>query len=329
MEFNLDNLVNAINSEVNATNNKANGNSNNGNNNNNGYPTVYPYVDGHYKVKLFYNPKGGTIQRKISRHDTGETSKVPCLQASYTEDCPVCAAIKEAETLKGKECGAFKKYGYKTRGIAYAKLLEAPTKIMNEERGIRPGSMVILMYPKTVYDELNKLFADNAKQLENIVNTNNCYTINIERSTQGGGYPTYRASIPLDGMSSVFETEKEYRDTQESLPNILDAVVPEYPTSEIRDKAKGLADTIKAEYLNSNIVADPNNEPVVTAPKIESKPSAEDVLSAVLDEEDIPFEIADIAGTNKSVPDCFGKYCNETKCMACLSEMDCRNKSNL
>jgi len=320
MEFDLTNLVNSINEEVNAVAK----NSNNSNSANSGYPTVYPYVDGQYKFKIFFNPKAGAVQRKITRHDTGEMGKVPCL-AAFGETCPVCSAINEAETLKGDGCGALRKYGYKTRGIAFAKLIEAPKKILNEERGITEGAVVLLMYPKTVYDELNKLFADNASQLANIVNNNNCYTISLERATQGGGFPAYRASIPLNGMSPAFDSQEDYDTVLEGLPDIRECVVPSYPNDEVRQSAKTLADTVRAEYINSNVVVNPNADvktataqPTVEETKVKA---VEQALNNII-EEDIPFDTSD-----NSRPECFGKYCNETKCMACLSEMDCRKNS--
>jgi len=300
------------------------------------YKFLYPFTDGKIMLRILYNPKAGVPQRRISRHDTGEKTKVPCL-STYGMDCPVCKAIKDVESEKGSECGAFKKYGYKIRGICYAYVEEidsAYNKGKSDEEIIKKGDTILFMYPKTVFEAISKIIRDAGARAKSILADNEGIPLVIERETKGNGFPSYTVSLYPFGLTKVFnegsdaESQAKFDAHLEELPNLNDQFVPIPTTSdpksdaiaEIIKSAKALANTIVSEYSNSAI--NPNQ--------------------VVNDEEyDLPFYTADDAITSspktESAPvqnasggieiDCFGNYKDDQKCRLCTQEYDCMKKS--
>lgn len=310
--------------------------------NDNPYKLLYPFEEGRYVVRIFYNPKGKTVQKKILRHATNDNKvKVPCLSV-YGEECPVCSAVKEAEEIVGKDVGVFRKYGYSTRGICYAQLIEAPEKVI-ADGNVKPGDIILFMYPKTVFAEINNILIESGEQLEDVISKNNGYTI-IVKTIKKGTKKEYSTQLSV-AKATVCESDEAFENLLNELPNITEQFVPEYPNDEIRQSAKALADTIRAEYLNTSVV-DPNSPPKPVVNEVKSKNS----LDIIVEDDELPFVVDEpiehiITNANDEViatetiaptpnvnadgsPDCFGCYKNgERKCMLCIKEIDCMKAS--
>lgn len=239
-----------------------------GNNEGSRYPLVYPAQNGKLVVKLLFNIKSGTVQRKLVRHN-GEKEKIPCLQQMYGVECPVCASINQVEQTMGKEMGAWRKYGYKARGICYAQIIDHEATYFNGENDPKKGDVVLLMYPVSVYDDINRIILDAGEHLEELVAQNEGLPIVINRSLKGNGIPEYSTSVYpygkkksfedsseiVDGKAVVKTGEQRFEELLNEIPNLGEAMgVPQYQEDSTIEKANALGETIIQEYMGSKIV---------------------------------------------------------------------------
>lgn len=241
---------------------------NQGNSEGNKYPLVYPAQNGKLVVKLLYNVKSGTVQRKIVRHN-GEKEKIPCLQQMYGVECPICVSINQVEQTLGKEMGAWRKYGYKARGICYAQIMDHEATYFNGEGDPQKGDIVLLMYPVSVYDEINRIIIDSGEHLEQLVAQNEGLPIVINRSLKGNGIPEYSTSVypygkmksfgdsteVIDGKTVIKTGDQKFEEVLNEIPNLNEAMgIPQYQDDTTIEKANALGETITQEYMGSKIV---------------------------------------------------------------------------
>lgn len=307
---------------------------------NNGPKILYPFHDGDLKLRILFNPKSNTVQRRIVRHNAGK-GKVPCLQV-YGEECPVCKAISDVENCVGKECGVFNKYGYQTRGICYAQVVDAPAEYLKGDGAISIGEIVLFMYPKSLYTLFNEIMLKYTNVLDDIIAKNRSNPFVISRKTKKGGFPEY--TVILEPFASnAFEDKVEdgkvvatgdeiYEEALNNLPNLLESIVPRYPDENTRTSTKTLAETIVEEYMNSNVVNPHDDEQKNTQDTTESSVSKSP--SSIADSVPTPAASssspeAPSASDDPNNPDCLGKYeAGNRKCMLCIKEVDCMQMSN-
>jgi hypothetical protein len=282
------------------------------------YPVVYTGENGKLTVRILYNVKAGLVQRKVIRHESSSKSKVPCLQV-YGEDCLVCKKISEVEQIKGRECGAFRKYGYKVRGICYAKIVDHEATYFRDNNSPKKGDIILLMYPKTVYDDINKIIVDSGEHLSKIIVANEGIPVVIERTQKGKEFPSYKAYVYPYGAVKAFESDSEgtgdqkFEDMLNDIPDISESLMPKYPSEDVRTTNKALAETIHQEYMNGSVI-NPNDS------------DKDDNTSS----SDIKEESTNIAQTSSNeihgagMPECFGNHVdNENKCLLCVYESEC------
>jgi hypothetical protein len=302
-----------------------------------GYPLVYTGQNGKLTVRLLYNIKMGGLQKKIIRHASSDgKTKVACLQ-SYGEDCPICEAIKNVESNKGKESGVQIKNGYKIRGVCYAQIVDHEATYFTEENSPKKGDIVMLMYPKTVYDQLNKLIVDAGPNVAKILGSNSSIPAVIERTQKGKDFPKFTVSLYPYGESKAYSTDAEYESVLNELPNLAEAFTPIRPTEEVRTAAKALADAIMAENFGSQIV-----NPTIPQATVMPTPK---VVTPLPETDELPFDMDMAEPTNvkkepvtvtqvveevvskpntSGKPNCFAHHDdNSDKCSECKFECDC------
>jgi hypothetical protein len=320
-KFDLSKLKQLAGNEVEEANNKKSNSSD--------YPLVYPGENGTFRVKLLYNPKADLLQRKIIRHTVGK-NKMPCLSV-YGEDCPICEAVNNAENKCGKECGAFRKYGYKTRGICFAVLMDYDDGMFKD--GPNKGDVILLMYPVTLYNKFNEIIMKSGEHLENLVASNYGKTIEITRSQKSGGFPDYNASVYPYGDEKVRETDEEFEKLLDELPNLNERMIPANPTEEDRQKVAAAVETINAEFINSSVI-NPNQEPEsVSQHQTETTSSISgdrpaNVQKTEQHTEEVPNSpqpvSQEMTNNTSGKPECFGCHSDtEQKCLICPCEPDC------
>lgn len=301
------------------------------------HKVFYPGDNGKFLLKLLFNTQSQIVQRKIIRH-----SKMPCLQM-YGEDCPVCNAIENVINVKGKETGIENKYGYKVRGICYAKIIDHQInyRYFNKSDGPQVGDVILFMYPITIYKGITKIFMDAGEHLASLVSENDGLLVEVERSQKAGGFPEYSINVYPYGKVKVFKDQPDrsgddqFLDLLAELPNINNAVVPHMPDEETRDKVRALSETIIQEYLKENAV-NPGDTKNKVDDEVDNEIDNEDVRAEAIQNQ-VRSQAKETAKENKAsqstesvpssednMPSCFGSHIDgDTKCLACPHEADC------
>lgn len=340
MKINISELENAISEEINSSNNGNNANRNS----ENPYKIFYPFNDGEYEFRIFFNFKANRVQRLIIRHNNdGKNAKVPCLSA-YGEDCPACKAIKDVENALGKDIGVFRRYGYSKKGICYAQIIQAPDKALKGENAPQKGDIVLLMYPKSVFDSINSIIMSAIKsdKIDDIVNKNVAYHISLNRDSSKG--PNGYQVIQTFNQSKLFNTDEEFDKFISELPNLDEQIVPTTPKQETFQATKAFAEVVTSTYLNG-AVSNPNES---DTPQVQK--SVAQKLDEIIDTGDddmpwdsgnnsmdvsqlkeIPVDDIDIeteTESKSSNPECFGKYNKDSStCWLCPCDIECQKKS--
>lgn len=289
------------------------------------YPILYPGDVGSLKLRLFYSEKFGTLQsRQIARHDCAK-GKVVCM-STYGEDCPVCAAISEVESVKGDRCGVRAKYKAKNRWLCYAQLIDYTGKYCTRENDPKKGDIVTFMYPIQVFKAISSLVVEYAENLDKILGNNEAkpFIFNMARN---GSFIDYKVQLDAFGTIKSFATEDEFQDKIGELPNINGELCDLNPTEETRIAAKALAETIRQEFMNSNIVnpSDVSDE-IDLAPQnmngsVANAADVESMVSNMVNTGSINLNDSDKPG---DAPECFGhRENNSDKCSKCLHEPEC------
>lgn len=218
---------------------------------NNGYKVVYPQL-GELKVRLLYNNKSGVVLRKFERHQINNT-KVVCL-SNYGAECPICKAIDNIQNVKGTDLWKLKRT---TRGIAYAEFVSANYRWDDPNAAPSPGEIIILMFPWSVYTDLNRLINSAGQQIYGLIASNVGGVFKITRWVEKG-QTKYRAEIdPFEPSHQTRPTDEEYQQLIMDLPSLNDQFVPNECNNEIIKAARTTAEDLTKEYL-SPAVLQPN-----------------------------------------------------------------------
>lgn len=314
--FDLDSLRNLAQEELDQQENK----------NQNGVPLVYPGKKGTIRVKLLANYKGGILQRRIFRHNIGK-EKIPCFK-QYGQDCPICKAINDTEAVS--KDSAWRKYGAKPRGICYAQLIDYDKLYEADENTPARGSLVLLMYPQTIYTEINRFISEAGENLEKLIDVNDGFTIEITNNGANSN-PRYSTKIYPYGTTKSFETsvvdgktvtgEEKFEDFMTNeVPNLLDAIVPKDLTEEMIEKAKAAAEAITEEYFGENAVLNPEESEEHQTHNNNKRDAEETTIADIASD---PEQESSSEQSDNKKPECFGSYSDGDKCMVCPFETDC------
>lgn len=311
MKIDLDRLRELAKKDIEEANNRSN-------KNNSQYKLLYPGKNGKITVKLLYNDKARLVQRKIYRH-----GKVPCF-SMYGEGCPICDAIAAADTVNSGNA-ARSKYGYKVRGICYAQVVDGDNIYFSDDNDPEKGDVVVLMYPKTVFESISNIINDSGDSLLDIVGSNEGLAITIDRSQKSGSAPSYSTYVYPYGKFTSFKDEgntrgeDKYMELLESLPDLNETIVPKYPSEEVREAVRAMSETITSEYM-SGVVLNPNKDDKEHAPDRK----AENISNMVNTTPD--NVVGNKTADNTGKPPCYGNHSNDPsdhKCLVCEFEDDC------
>ena len=289
------------------------------------YKLLYPYAAGTIVFRLLPNNKSNTVQRLITRHKIPDASNqygsknIICSNAHYGKSCPICNAIKNAQTMRGKDCDAFRKFGYKARGIAYAKIIQ----ISPEYTDVKAGDVVLLMYPKSIYTEISNVILQNSDKLEFIFNKNNGCTFKLE-TKKSSTFPEYSVNLNLgfNGpvLAPVKDSQEEYDSFLEALPSLNDQFVPEVEPEDLYNSALAAADLINVTYGCVGEVATTINESNGSTLSNSFNPSKLDIVDDFPASNPVSPPPSNIDGK----PSCFGSHDDTSmKCNMCPHEMSC------
>lgn len=299
----------------------------------NGLKLVYT-IDGDIKVKLLFNPSSGLVTRKIDRHSIGG-NKVPCM-TMYGQPCPVCKQIETIQNAKGLDLWKLKKT---TRGIAFAQYIESNYKWEKPEYEPKPGEVILLMFPWTVYKDINKIIAEAGAQAETVVATNTGRVVKISR-WKDGNQVKYAASIDAwaqpytsceatDGKTA----DQVFEDMLNNMESLNNKICPMTLDDETVTKCKELSDSLYREYLQGNVEMTP---PTQQAPagnfgannfQQQQQPTFTNPASNFQPQQ--PNFTPQQPQNNVQYPECFGCIgnCDPNKRLICPYEMLCSSQT--
>lgn len=212
-----------------------------------GMKLIYPQ-QGTLKVRLLYNNAAGVVMRKFERH-TINKQKVTCLQ-NYGMDCPVCKMIDSIQNATGADLWQLKRT---TRGIAYAEYIDSDYKWDDPKNAPAKGEIVILMFPWTIYTDLNRLISSAGQNIYSLIASNVGGVFKISRWSENKQVK-YRAEIdPFDQQHQTRASEEEYQKLIMELPTLNDKFVPVEPNDNIIKAAQSMADELNKEYLSPQV----------------------------------------------------------------------------
>lgn len=215
---------------------------------------IYPST-GTLKVKLLYNPKSNLVARQIRRHKVGNTNYV-CL-SSYGVDCPICKTIDSIKNATGVDAWQL---NAKTRGISYAQYIGSEgykwdTK--NPEPQI--GELVLLMYPWTIYQDINRIISTAGIHANELIATNTGKIFKIIRWRENSqekyrgeldAFNTYTTiSCNINDPNDVAKAEIEFDKYLSEIPNLSEAVIPAAPNEDTYKYANEASEALSRDYL--------------------------------------------------------------------------------
>lgn len=308
------------------------------------YQLLYPGI-GLTEVRLLFNPLSNSCMRLINRHTIGE-EKVACMRTYDREKrCPICDALTDIKNATGTD---MYKMASKTRGIALAQFVKANYKVSDK---IKPGDIVLFMFPWTVYKEIQETLGrlPNEEALAAILTDNTGYTLQVSHDPNHN----YSATLSPFGQYTSCDDQAAFDQLLASLENLNDQILPANVTEELTRSMVNHAADLRAQYLKiqpQQVITEDrpiDQSPVVTGTnysQMQQKP-----------DDEIPFDHGTITETTvvqtpvgqtietvttkdssptvgaNGKPECFGKYgspeIDGNMCLLCPEEMSCRTAS--
>lgn len=169
--------------------------------------------------RLLYNPKSDKITRDIHRHWSEELKAfVPCLKEMYGEDCPMCKIREDWKANTGKEPDWT--LNPQTKTLAFVHYISSTEK----RDKIKEGDIVLMVAPKSVGKEINKIVAEFADNIDDILGKNTACRFKVTQ--QQGVMVEY--SVLLDNFKKVSTAtdEEAFKKVLEELDNLDEVFYP-------------------------------------------------------------------------------------------------------
>lgn len=179
----------------------------------------------------------------------GKSTKVPCLQAMYGEDCPVCKISQDYYKTEGKESANGKKYWRKKQYLGQALVVEDPLPANPETGEKHEGKVRFLSLGFQIYNIIKEAFAEEDEDLA-LANVpyafNGGYDFVIKKSQQGE-YSSYSTGTKFANKQRDL-TEDELAVAEEGMIE-LKTLLPKNPGLEVV-QGKLNADLNGEEYVD-------------------------------------------------------------------------------
>lgn len=221
------------------------------NNQNGGPKLVYP-GPGTLKVKLLYNPKSNLVARQIKRHKV-ENASATCL-GTYGMECPICKSVANIKNATGVDLW---KFNAKSRGLSYAQYVGSKDYKWDQGKEPQVGELILLMYPWTVYQDINRLISSAGPQADKLIACNEGKVVNIIRWTENS---QIKYKCEVDAFAPDFrscENDQDFDKFLNELPDLNEAVCPASVTPEVTKVAVDLSESLNRNYLKSGVTGIP------------------------------------------------------------------------
>ena len=212
------------------------------------YRTVYTQ-SGTISLRVLFNPASGVVMRQVHRHKIGKDN-IACL-SNYNQDCPICKAVDEAETVTGGDLWRMKK---SNRCIFFAQYVGSTYSGWTENfPEPKVGDVILMMAPWSVYSALNSLIAESGDNVTKLLTDVEGMIVDIKR--EDGGRITYSTGLkPFAAPFKSANSQEEFNSLLESLDNLNDLVVPQNISEDIINAANQAATAIRGEYVSPRVM---------------------------------------------------------------------------
>ena len=274
------------------------------------YPLVYPTPGQTLMVKLLFNPASNSVVRLVNRHE-----KIPCYR-SYGIECPICKVMQQVVDSTGQD--PFGKSKSKSRGVSFAKLISCTKPIEYNKKKLAPGDTILLMYPWSVYQQINQLISAVASTPSGMerafCSADQGLFVQISVSDD---YKYSTTNVPYMTFASGM-TDEQYMKSLEEMPSLSEQVIPSKIDDKVNAQVKEYADNIYREFIaprvpNQNVTANTTPVTLYTIPTMANPTPTPTQPTPQI--------------SNKPV--CFGKYVeNQPTCICCPFEVECMTEKN-
>lgn len=252
MSFDFSKIINEEMKKAEAANNVSNG----------GYKTLYPFANGRFELKLIGCEKSNMIYRELTFHEQQVQNgkiKIPCLHAMYGEKCPICDMVSKVQDVTGDQ-NVFRKYGYKKRGIMFAKLVNVePANYFGDNNNPpKPGEVVLFMFPKSLINNLRETILEYSDNLESLCASNESNVVTLKVSTGTNGFPQYNLYVK-NLKDAMFKDENgdpdsnAYNEFITNLPDLSEMKFPSKPNEQIMNNVRALVEEINNNYFGGSV----------------------------------------------------------------------------
>lgn len=217
------------------------------------YKLLYPGSVGTLQVKLLFNPKTNMVSRLVNNHKINNVN-IPCMR-TWEQDCPICAALREIKNATGDDHPQLRSV---TRAISLAQPVNDNYPLPD---GVHAGDIVLLMYPWTVYKDIQQIInqAHSPQELTMLVASNEGMVFNI---THG---PDNRYSTQIDPFAryKTCQTDEEFEVLLNGLDSLDELYRPSSPTEEQMNTIGQAADELRKTFLRPNMAPQGQGAPAV------------------------------------------------------------------
>lgn len=316
-----------------------------------GYNTLYPFANGRLELKFIGNEPSGLLYREIVYHEYYVDNKkyqVPCLHQMYGLDCPICNMVQSVQD-KIDDKNVWRKYGYKQRGIMFAKLLNiTPDNYFGDNKNpAKPGDIVVFMFPKSAMAELRKLIIEYGDEIGTLFTENTTRNVTLKVETQANGFPAYSFFVKNNTSTLCVDNngnpdEAAFTEFMKNMPNLKEVKFPSAPTEEMMTAHKAVCEEMSRLYFgNVNVSqqfenAAPTNVANTTTTPIPVNTTAAPGTSVQNDNQTVnttnatsantafePANTTTVADPRGPKPPCYGNNQYDEKCNACPWDAEC------
>lgn len=295
------------------------------------YPLVYPSAGSTLVVRILFNPKSGQIVRLVNRHE-----KTACLK-TYGVECPICKVMEDVKNMTGQDPFGRTKAS-RSRGLAIAEFVSSTVEYKKGNQSIRPGDLVLLMFPWSVYSAINEMIQAIAQTPTGMDmafgHANSGMFVQI---TVTSDFKYTCVQIPYM-VSPVQRTDEQFLDMLENCEPLNEQVLPSTINEEVNKSVQEYADSIYRQYITPSV---PNQGvPAGTAPQSMQQftnPAPQTAtpqwIAPGVTTTQAPPQFVNpavppfVPNTTSGSPACFGQHKdNDPTCICCPMEMQCIEK---
>lgn len=291
------------------------------------YRTQYPYKNGEWQIRLIGNIPSGLIYRELFYHEYQDGKyrrKLPCLYKMYNEQCPICEEVRSLLDATGDD-NIRRKYGYKTQGIMFAKLISCTpedyfSSDATDNNYLKPGDIFLFQFPWTVTSEISNILIKGDYDPNEIFANNTGRIVRLTMSPQENNPQFVGHSLFVtNNYDTICKDENGNPDDEAfnkfmtELPDLSETRFSAKLNESDYKKAMVLQENIRREYING-VTINPIPTQSYTGAPVNQMPPIQTNTPVTVTQPDVKItNNANNVDTNLSVPFSFSQIADDNK----------------